>query len=376
MEKWVLKKLHSPVYLENFLALAASKYNHDETVWNRVYEFLDHQNLSLRIRAIDSLCEGGGYTQHEKLFTWAEQHLENTLLIQKIFDSLHPQLEHDYQSIHKKLENWILERKGALQQPEILQQASTLYAQLHAGIEKKKIESFYSKDIPLDQKNKLDQALLKGIPVYFQLSTGIQSILRSAELMWQYPELYDESIDKSTALIQFTKAIDIFLQGKLGQKLFFHQKRVFFEKMQSRIFELELHDTRLDRRTLLNILQCQDVFTIENFPFHKLHLIVQSIEMGTLLRDPYRVIDGLRAWAILLLIFARDLTHCGRKIPSIIAFYHHPKQDLKFLATGLNDLQELRNKAAHHGVISCFTDLDQHRQKTFSYLNVLVQILG
>ena len=88
--------------------------------------------------------------------------------------------------------------------------------------------------------------------------------------------------------------------------------------MQSRVVSLNLEDRSISSKQRTIDLQCSNLFTPENFPNHKLSLLCNSIASGKIVHEQYKVLDGLRAWAIVILIFGRRFKYKGQNIFPII----------------------------------------------------------
>lgn len=62
----------------------------------------------------------------------------------------------------------------------------------------------------------LDQRLGALLAGYAAYGEPVKATLRRAELMYRHPELFDETVDRSTIAVAYVKAIDLMLQDRVG----------------------------------------------------------------------------------------------------------------------------------------------------------------
>jgi HEAT repeat protein len=227
-------------------------------------------------------------------------------------------------------------------------------------------------NLPPDNIKKIDESLQVRLPQVQQLSEVIRSVLRNAELTFLHPELFTENVDKSTVIVEFVKSIDIYLQDRLGNSIFLRGGVDIVGKMQSRVQLLQLDDESVSTAKLLKDLQCTQSFGVDDFPHHKLISMARTIATGKIVRDQYKVIDGLRAWALLLLIFCREFSINGTKIGPILPVKNPNNRNICDLAATLNSLQELRNRAAHRGTMVDQAALGKIRDDSLKVLGLLM----
>jgi hypothetical protein len=68
---------------------------------------------------------------------------------------------------------------------------------------------------------RIDASLRRDLPLFEVYSETLKTVLRNAELPFSHPEIFRDSVDKSTAIIEFVKSIDLLLQERIGGPLFF-----------------------------------------------------------------------------------------------------------------------------------------------------------
>ena len=122
-------------------------------------------------------------------------------------------------------------------------------------------------------------------------------------------------------------------------------------------------------------LGCGAYFGLEDFPAHKLTMLVRSILSGKIVHDRQRMIDGLRAWAVLLLVFGRRFPFRRTVIEPIFRMQWTQNEEVCRIAADLNDLQEIRIAAAHRATMLSGAQVEAIRSRSFGVLNRLDAVL-
>lgn len=152
-----------------------------------------------------------------------------------------------------------------------------------------------------------------------------------------------------------------------------------FPKLETALHEFEnsiylvgLHDERPHASKVLTALGLEKHFTAQSLPLHKMTIIAQGIRNGKIVNEHFKVMDGLRAWAIILLIF-------GRKYGTSRSLFHfqnvNDDQVIQFCKK-LILLQDIRNPLAHRQTEVDFKRLEEVRSEVFLVLNHFSKILG
>jgi hypothetical protein len=149
----------------------------------------------------------------------------------------------------------------------------------------------------------------------------------------------------------------------------------FASQMQSRVLRLGLDHDQVSAAQLVKDLQCSKHFTADSFPAHKTWLICQAVASGKLMADQYKCIDGLRAWALILLLFGRKFKYKQIELAPILNFQNANNSLICSASSKMMALQEMRNLAAHRGTILKMERLEEMRQYSFDVLNELNEIL-
>jgi hypothetical protein len=371
-EKIVQMGLLNDDFQHKMLALAAAKYNGNDKIWRIALELKEGKQPCLAGRALDSLCIGGRFKDHKLLLDALTDQPHNYFVAMKIFRSLKPEEKRNYLPIIRIIDKHLAKGSGIFADKELVEAATNLRDNLELAEGSKKVAKRHLKAL---KDHELDLALSKGIEGFSLYSETVKSILRNAELTYTHPELFDERVDKSTIVVEYVKSIDLLLQEKIGSKIFLTgQTSKILTRMQSRLVFMQL-EGRIPKTNLIRDLQCDYHFSADEFPGHKMSLLSYAITSGKIQHDQYRTIDGLRAWAILLLLFGRDFKFRSQAIKPIFAV--NPANNAKIckIAANLNKLQVMRNDAAHRGTMLKGDIIEAIRVASFGVLTELNRVL-
>ena len=108
-------------------------------------------------------------------------------------------------------------------------------------------------------------------------------------------------------------------------------------------------------------------FSTQSFPLHKMTMLAQGILTGKIVNERFKTLDGLRAWAIVLLLFARK-TGNGHLKP-LIPIKNVTDDQVVTIARRLISLQDIRNPAAHRQTFLKLVGLDEVRNEVIHLLN-------
>ena len=377
--------LKSSDFQEKLLAVAASRKYHSKVFSEILRGLLDHGDECIRGRALDSLTVAGSSEDHVVILQWLDRRRDDFVSYNKVFRCLVPEEKGNYTEFVGILDRLIASRLGVMNQQEILQMAINLRDNLMAGFLTENGGQKGSKNgsnnvsstgtLSLKDQHAIDETLKRDLIGYGTYSETIKSVLRSGEAICQHPELFDARVDKSTVLIQYVKSIDLLFQANIGSVLFLQQNNNLMQSMQSRLVRLDLDGDFGSSATniLLSDMQLTMFFSSDTFPTHKLFLICRSIMSGQIMKEQYRAIDGLRAWAILLLLFGRSFRFRNCNFEPLFPLKNATSDKIVKIARDMNDLQEARNKAAHRATMLEMGNLHEMRLLCTSVLNSLRQ---
>jgi hypothetical protein len=214
----------------------------------------------------------------------------------------------------------------------------------------------------------IDRDLAARIPGYAGLDASVQSALRSAEVTANKPELFDDTVDKSASIVEYCKAIDLILERSLGRRLLFPRLERSLAEFQNVLHAAELNVPTPAAERVLQHLGLEAHFTPRTFPVHKMSLIAQAILNGRILDDRFNTIDGLRAWAMILLLFGRHSKSPEHQLRALIPLKTNDDAVIVQISKSLLSLQDSRNLAAHRQTLTERPKIVEVRQEAFALL--------
>ena len=358
-------------YTHKMLAMRAIELNGKDSHCELLFSFLTDDNSSLRTRALYSLCRRGNANHHLNVLTWFEKHAFDTETATLIFNKLQQNQNDDYTLVRQAIEKLVRQRSGPFIDDEILATALSL----HDNIVIKTEHSEFTELSKLKNQHEQDYLLRKEIKGYEHYSETIKIVLRNAELTWQNKDLFNHVVDKSTMLIQYSKSTDLLLQQRIGLPIFQNADDSFLSSLQTRIMELGLDTAESSQTKMVRFLNLEGFFTIKEFPAHKLKTLTEAILSGKIMVERFRSIDGLRAWSLILLLFARTFVINKKKYVPLIPMNKSGEEKINTIVKLMNKFQDLRNSAAHHGVLVELHQLEGIRNDSILLLNELEDAL-
>ena len=365
--------LRSENFQEKMLAIAASRANSNETIRAILIALIDDENPCYRGRALDSICYSGSLKDHRILLDRCLDEQIPKDVILKILRSLSPQEGVSYSSIVARIDA-LMVKVRTFQDSDVADAATNLRDNLLL-IKENSSQKDSHKPSGVINTDSIDEGLSSKIDAFASYSENVKTVLRNGELTFSHRDIFHERVDKSTIVVEFVKSIDLLLQDKLGSKLFLKVDGELITKMQSRIIQLQLNDPNIKNSVRVKELDCQGFFSESLFPGHKLVTLCTAILSGKFVRDKYRCVDGLRAWAVLLLIYGRRFHYKNNQIEPLFKLKKSTNASISEIAGHLNLLQDLRNRAAHLGVLIDEDQIAEIRKKIFMVLNQLSEVL-
>ena len=219
----------------------------------------------------------------------------------------------------------------------------------------------------------IDSRLRDAIPRFDELDDSIRLALRAAEQPFLQAGLLERlPIDKAPTVLQYCKALDLVLDRYLGQKRLFPRIDEALPEFQQHWHRLGFVDEYplVDRVIYLTGLKGR--ITPEHFPLHKAKMMCGTFFNGRILQDRYKVFDGLRAWAVIFLLFARKIPGKDGGAGPLVGLRNAEESDCVSAAITLMSLQDLRNPAAHR---QTYPDLDSVRAVRQDSLALVNRIL-
>lgn len=397
----IIKALGSSDFSEIVLGLEAASHFRSAEDWTHVFRLVGSEHNAIRSLAFERVCRSRQSSIQNQLVEClqADSRQEPELLLH-CFDVFEIDPQDPPEAFAQFLKAASQEPgtlsaapqnqpMGAFQRPDIRQEAASLAEQIisiaqnrgRAGDKQGSSNSSNNRPsrsasashltnvlLQPSDRDLIDSGLKKDLPLFEGYSEILKSVLRNAELPFSHPHIFGETVDKSTAIIELVKSIDLLLQERVGEPLFLGSRPEVLAKLRSRVSRLGLHDISADNNHTLRLLGIEHIFTAELFPSIKLTKLVQSILAGKFVSEQLRILDGLKGWAVFLVLFARPQRVGDSMLEPVLEVSQQPPDKVARLAWEMILLQERRNIAAHRGTITDAADIRGLRAQSVSVL--------
>ncbi len=362
----IVSQLNSSQHQDALLAVIALKHlNQDSEASRLLLDQLKSKEFKLRERALDGLCAHQTLAARVGVIDYFLG-LDPTgpdfgRVVQKLFYGF-ARPAFSAPDLAKRLSQWI-EQNASHSAWEMLTQVRDRLLPTEAPKERRKAGAG-----ALPGKSDLDVRLLQSLPQFLEYSPTVQSALRAAEEPFlREGEGQDPGVrDHAPIVLEYCKALDLVLDQRLGAKK-------LFPEIDRRLkdFQIYLHQIGLDMDYpkmdhVLKNLGVQGKIDPQFFPLHKAKQIAATFFNGKIEHDRFKIFDGLRSWAVILILFSR-------KPKPIMKFDR--QNDAEFdtrilrLAERLMKLQDLRNPAAHRQTYPEIDTVRGFRQAAIETLN-------
>lgn len=363
----LLKLAKSSNYIIQFHVILALKSYGDETLSDQISLFLNSNSKSISGRALDAMLSLPGNRAKRLVFDYFSDHYGTPGVTEKIVRSFKPpENDTDYFTIQTaKIVSHLEQNEPDFQGLPMLREFQDQLA-LHQ-------KSFSKlKSTPTDADIlAIDHDLEKMISSYKHFDETSKAALRSAEVVFRHPELFDAFVDKSSVVMGYSKAIDIVLEKQLGRKILFPKLESKLNEFQNVVHSLTLNEDYPQGEKVLRLLQLEKHFTVHTLPVHKMGLVAQGIMNSKIINEHFKILDGLRAWSVMLLVFARKSSALSKPLISVI----DDEQSCILLAKKLMWLQDVRNPIAHRQTVVDHKDVEQIRDEVFQILKLMNKLL-
>lgn len=334
--------------------------------------FLKSENPVLRGRALDALITVPTTQAARSMVEALELRADDTIYVEKFLRAFWTE----------KRTPATLDKKVKTDLTQILESIMDKYPEhpfLEGFVEMHERIRNFTNSVKSNSKNEwlkeVESDLVHELGSLSDWSQEIRSALFSAELIVKRPEIFSDEVDKSAAILEYCKAIDLFLEERFGKVHLFARLDRDISQFQNRLLEMNVdRQFRVSNEFLLKY-GFDKHFTLQSFPSHKASQIAHSILDEKILIDRYRVVDGLRAWAVFLILFATPDRGSQRKptIPlgTTSGDTSTKRDSLLHLCKKLMELQDVRNPAAHRQTLLKFFGLDDFRKEVLGVLKEL-----
>ena len=315
---------------------------------------------AIRERALDALCVSRVPLARQRVLEFIARHANEEWVVERVYRELHPGFGDDRETARILKEILSADRSN----PQSVKWEEVLGRFLPKAPEAHQTNS---------ELEQIDSRLRSAIPRFDELDGTIQLALRAAEQPFLQSGLLEKlPIDKAPTVLQYCKALDLVLDRYLGQKRLFpriDESLPDFQQVWHRLGFVEEYPL-VDRVIYLTGLKGR--ITPEHFPLHKAKMMCGTFFNGRILQDRYKVFDGLRAWAVIFLLFARKIPGKDGGVGPLVGLKNADEADCVKVAVTLMSLQDLRNPAAHR---QTYPDLDSVRTVREDSLALVNRIL-
>jgi hypothetical protein len=360
-------------------AIVAAKALGAEDFADALASRLDAPSAAVSGRALDALLFLRGNRPKLLVFTHLEKNSADVGLCEKVIRDLKPPQDANAYFV-TRLDALLCAHPTHPLRDGFLQMRETLAS----GVARRKSHTATGAS---DAPSEMDEALKKRIEGFDSLNDEVKSALRAAEAPFLQPDVFNSLVDKSISILEYAKALDLILEHELGRQLLFPKLESQLAQFQNIVHAVGLAEDSPQSDRVARNLGLERAFSPESFPLHKMATLCRGVLTGKILYEHWKVFDGLRAWAVVLLLFCRPsavqaalqsaspsagsersegatkarqnalLTLKGASDNAIIDF-----------AKRLIELQEVRNPAAHRKTHLEFAAVEDVRREVFSML--------
>lgn len=325
------------------------------------------QSESVIGRTLDTLTALPGLRAKSIVVDFLEKNLDNFSVCEKIIRCLEPPPTAN-PGLAQRLEK-IAEKAGTHPYQDGLLQLRDRFAQ--GG-------SRYSYTPQLNEKDvaQLDALLSQKIVAYKNIDEQAKAALRAAELPFTQTQMFEGRIDKSMSVVLYCKALDIILDKHYGQQFLIPRLESHLHQFQNVLHTIGLNTDSPNNMFLLKALGLERDFQPEQLPILKMSLLAKDFLSGRILNAHWKIIDGLRAWSAIILMFSREIhPSSGKKLAPIIPIKNTSDLDIASFCRRLLILQDARNPVAHRQTLLHFSDIQKVREEVMSLFSTLSKIL-
>ena len=219
----------------------------------------------------------------------------------------------------------------------------------------------------------LDSRLLELIPAFSRLEPSAKLALRAAEQPFMRSgDLQNLPIDKAPSVLEYCKSLDLILERHLGQKVLFPKLDRELHDFQTLWHRVGFGEDYPQTERVMQLLGLKGKITPELFPLHKAKQMCGTFFNGKILQDRFKIFDGLRAWAVILLVFSRKLMIQGVEVAPMLKLPHLSDEKIILMSKRLMQLQDLRNPAAHRQTYPELESVKVVRSEAIELINLIL----
>ncbi|MBS1958309.1 MAG: hypothetical protein JST80_02445 [Bdellovibrionales bacterium] len=372
-ESWVMERIkhaHALVELNSIIALKSYPNSRDAS--EALVEKLDSAVRIIQGRALDSLCAHTSLLARRAVLDYLMANLDEEEVVDKVYRSFDPENRGGPEFVQKcdamlqvnpDHPQWekLVSLRDRLSNNSTAAQAATLDAAGTATLEE------------------IDKKLVSVIPHFKKLDAMTQSALRAAEQPFIDEDTHKLPVDKAPTVLEYCKALDLILDRHLGQKYLFPRLDTQLHDFQTLWHRLGFGEDYPNLEKVVTALGLKGRIAPEHFPLHKAKMMCGTFFNGKILQDRFKIFDGLRAWAVIFLMFTRKLpvasTSGAKAGEPLLKLANSSDEKAVSIAKRLMTLQDLRNPAAHRQTYMDLASVSAVRNEAILLLNTVLEVL-
>ncbi len=365
-EDWAISQLKSSHGMVELNAIIALKgYAQSREASEALVDKLSSAIRSVQGRALDTLCSHTSLLARRAVLDFLTSHLDQEEVVDKVYRSFDPE---------RRGGSEFVERLDALLQVNPDHPQWEKLVALRDRLQQQTQNPTEMSSVTQAQLNVIDQKLTAVIPQFRDLDAMTQSALRAAEQPFLEEGTHLLPVDKAPTVLEYCKALDLILDRQLGQKILFPKLDSQLHDFQTLWHRLGFGEDYPNLDRVVTGLGLQGRISPEHFPLHKAKMMCATFFNGKILQDRFKIFDGLRAWAVIFLIFARKLPVSAGGKP-LLSLPHATDEKCVSIAKRLMTLQDLRNPAAHRQTYMDIASVTAVRNESILLLNTILNVL-
>ena len=334
-------------------------------------EQLKSPSLMIQGRALDALCAHGTLTAKLAVIDYLKLKLDDEVVVDKVYRSFDP-MKKGGEVFVKAVDTLLTQNPDHPQWEKLVSLRDRLsLSSLEAGI-----PVDLTKEAVNPALKEMDQALVQVIPLFAKLDSMTQSALRAAETPFLLAlDQQNLPVDKAPTVLEYCKALDLILERSLGQKHLFPKLDRELHDFQTLWHRAGFQADYPSQEQVMTLLGLKGKITPEQFPLHKAKMMCATFFNGKILQDRFKVFDGLRAWAVIFLIFARKIPLQTGSVGPLLKLPNVTDEKCISVAKRLMSLQDLRNPAAHRQTYTDLSAVQNVRNDAILLLNTILEMV-
>jgi hypothetical protein len=368
-EKYVIEQSkHQNPLVELNAVVVLKNYVDSRPASEALIEKLESKSGIIQGRALDGLCAHSSLVSKRAVIDYLRENLLKDEVVDKIYRSFDPK--------NKGGEEFVKAIDQMLNtNPDHPQWEKLVALRDRLSLAQATVDSTASAETT-EALREVDEKLTQVIPLFTKLDPTTQSALRAAEQPFtQAINLQNLPIDKAPTVLEYCKALDLILDRHLGQKHLFPKLDGQLHDFQTLWHRVGFGEDYPSADKVMGLLGLKGKLTVENFPLHKAKMMCGTFFNGKIVQDRFKVFDGLRAWAVIFLVFARKIPHPNGPVGPLVKLANGTDEKCISVAKRLMMLQDLRNPAAHRQTYTDLASVTHVRNEAIELLNTVLDLI-